>query len=300
MKMNDKLEALATELEQSKNYRVLRRLEPKTEFEQATGEKTFFGVVLDTETTGLTPHAEIIELGMVKFSYSATGAILKVVDRFDALQQPKSPIPAEVARLTKITNDMVADRLIDPNAVKDFITDASLVIAHNSGFDRPIVERTWSFFEEKNWACSLREIPWRQYNFESCKLGHLLADCGLFHDGHRAIEDCEALLHLLSLPLGEADKPALALLLERARKTSVRIWAKDAPFSTKEALKARGYAWADGAVGSLKAWWIDVDQEAYNTELEFLRAEVFRNPNALPPRAIVTARDRYSKRLSPE
>ncbi|WP_294539108.1 3'-5' exonuclease [uncultured Rhodoblastus sp.] len=292
------MEALAIELEQSNEYRVLRRLQPKTEFEQSRGEKAFIGVVLDTETTGLDPMAEIIELGMIKFSYSPkTGHILKIVDRFNALQQPNSPIPPEITRLTNITDDIVAGCKIDPEAVQAFVADAKLVIAHNARFDRPLAERTWPTLADKNWACALVEIPWRENNFESRKLGHLLAEHGLFHSGHRASDDCEALLHLLSLPLGATDEPAFALLLQHARQTTVRIWAQGAHFSMKDMLKLRGYAWADGANGAIKAWWIDVAEQDLNSELAFLRAEVFLNPNFIPPMATITAKERHSARI---
>jgi DNA polymerase-3 subunit epsilon len=32
-------------------------------------------------------------------------------------------------------------------------------------------------------------------------LGYLLNDYGLFHEGHRALDDCEALLEVLAQPL---------------------------------------------------------------------------------------------------
>jgi DNA polymerase-3 subunit epsilon len=60
------LAAMAEALGRSADYRVLRRLVPRTEFASTSGQATKTGILLDTETTGL-DHSkdEIIELGMV-------------------------------------------------------------------------------------------------------------------------------------------------------------------------------------------------------------------------------------------
>src|SRR5206468_928533 len=94
------LAAMAEALSQSADYRVLRRLAPRAPSSPAAGQKTKVGILLDTETTGL-DHArdEIIELGMVKFDYSADGRILGVRDTFSAFNEPSVPIPPEVTAL---------------------------------------------------------------------------------------------------------------------------------------------------------------------------------------------------------
>ncbi|MGK3865289.1 hypothetical protein, partial [Enterococcus faecium] len=81
------------------------------------------------------------------------------------------------------------------------------------------------------------------------KLGYLLHGAGYFHQAHRAVDDCNALLEILSLKLPTIDRPALALLLENARKRTVRVWAEQSPFELKNVLKTRGYRWSDGSDG---------------------------------------------------
>jgi DNA polymerase III subunit epsilon len=292
------LEAMARQLEQSEDYRILRRLKPQQRFSDRQFNQPLLAIALDTETNGLDKTAEVIELGMVKFSYSRDGHVLRVLDAFDQLQAPSVPIPPEVERLTGISNAMVAGCVIDADAVSAFVEGAALVVAHNAGFDRPLCERFWPKFRATPWACSMREIPWRAQGFESARLGDLLASQGLFHAGHRAEDDCRALLHLLASPFGTDGRPALATLLENARATTIRLFAVGAPFEAKDQLKARAYRWSDGSGGARRAWWKDVAQAEHESELAWLRAAVYRGLPIQLPTQQITARERYSSTLA--
>jgi DNA polymerase-3 subunit epsilon len=57
------------------------------------------------------------------------------------------------------------------------------------------------------------------------------------------------MIEVLATGLPGTDKPALATLLERARRKTMRIWAEQSPFELKDELKQRGYRWSDGADG---------------------------------------------------
>jgi hypothetical protein len=73
------LAAMVQTLEQSREYRVLRRLPLRQSFSTPT-EPTKVGILLDVETTGLdTASDEAVELGMVKFSYHSDGTRRKTV-----------------------------------------------------------------------------------------------------------------------------------------------------------------------------------------------------------------------------
>lgn len=148
------LAAMAEALARSPDYRILRRLVARPTYVPTLGQEDRTGVLLDTETTGL-DHAkdEIIELGMVKFDYSADGRIVGVRDTFSAFNEPSVPISAEVTAFTGITDEMVAGHRLDDAAVTDFVGDSVVTIAHNSGFDRRFVEHYWPVF------ASLRGCP---------------------------------------------------------------------------------------------------------------------------------------------
>lgn len=287
-------EAAARVLEESGAYRVLRRLVPKPVCPSRvpTGKEKI-AIILDTETTGLDhTRDEVIELGMVAFIYHEDGRIGDVIGVFSALREPSIPISPEITRLTGITAAMVAGQVLDLEAIENFIAPADLMIAHNARFDRPFCERLARGFDGKAWACSHAEIAWSDLGFEGSKLGYLLAQCGWFHQGHRAVDDCYALLEVLASPLpGDGSLP-FTHLLASARKPRFRIWAEGSPFDMKDVLKKRGYRWNDGTDGRPKSWWIDIDEDAYPAELTFLQREAYRR-EVEPFAQRITAMERF-------
>ena len=287
----------AVALEASGDYRVLRKLPRKTEFSADDGTPTKVGIILDIETTGLNPTSdEIIELGMIKFTFSAGGHVFKVLDTFSELREPGVAIPAEVAELTGITPVMVAGHRIDAELVARFVEDAVLIIAHGASFDRPFSEKLFPVFAEKHWACSNTQVDWQSRGHRGTKLTYLLNDFGLFYEGHRALDDCHAVLAVLSSVLPPATRPPLGALLENARKASVRIWAEEAPFDHKDTLRARGYRWSNGTDGTPRAWWKDVDEATAEAELAYLRTEIYKNADLELPFKRLTSLHRFSTR----
>lgn len=293
---SDDAESLARHLEATGDYKILRRLIPRTATPAPADYTGKIGVIVDFETTGLDPAKdEIIEVAMIKFRYSATDEITGVSGVFQSYNEPSIPIPALVTDLTGITNEMVAGHRIDIASVQAFVADANIVIAHNAGFDRKFAERLSPVFEHKHWACTQTEIDWRKQGFGGAKLGYLLADIGYFHNAHRAIDDCHALVEVLCHPLPATARSVFAELIDCARRTTVRIWAQRSPFDLKDALKARGYRWNDGTDGRPKSWFIDVDEDKRDAELSFLKKEIYQREVHIGCRAM-TALDRFSNR----
>jgi DNA polymerase-3 subunit epsilon len=287
-------EEAARRLEEGGDYRVLRKLVPRPIVARSENQYRNLAVLVDTETTGLS-HArdEIIEIGAVAFTYEDGGNIGDVVGVYSGLRQPSSPIPQEITRLTGITDAMVAGQIIDITALDALIEPADLIIAHNASFDRPFCEKLSPAFVPKAWACSVTEIRWADMGFEGNKLGYLVGQSGLFHEGYRATDDCHALLEVLARPAGEGGALPFAELLQSSARCRMRIFAENAPFDLKDHLKARGYRWSDGSDGRPKAWWIEVDEDLYDDELRYLRAEIYRWEEAEPPAMRLTAHDRF-------
>lgn len=291
------LAAMAEALSRSTDYRVLRRLIPRPTSVPASGQETKVGILLDTETTGLDhPTHEIIELGMIKFDYTPDGRIVGVRDTFSAFNEPSAPIPPEVTALTGITDEMVAGHRIGGAAVTAFVEGAVIAIAHNAGFDRKFAERYWPEFEGMPWGCSATEVDWRKHGFAGAQLGYLLNGAGFFHQAHRAVDDCHALLEVLAFELPTTGSSALTTLLETARRKTFRVWAEHSPFDLKDSLKKRGYRWSDGSDGRPKSWYVDVCETALDDEIAFLKAEIYLR-DVEPRLQTLTAFNRFSCRI---
>lgn len=113
----------AQRLEQTGRFRILRKLVPRTVIPRAESAYPNLAVPVDTETTGL-DHAkdEVIEIGAVAFTHDNEGVIGDVVGVYSGLRQPAEPIPAEITRLTGITDQMVAGLEIDFAALDALVT----------------------------------------------------------------------------------------------------------------------------------------------------------------------------------
>lgn len=287
------LEAMAEQLEASGAYRVLRAV-PRAPRLRDVPDGARVGVYLDLETTGLDPAVDaIIEIGLVRFAYD-DGGVLGSLDDLAAFEDPGRPIPSEITTLTGIDDAMVAGRAIADERVHELVDGAHLVMAHNAGFDRPFAERRFPVLTGFPWACSLRDVAWREMgSYEGAGLSSLLMVHGYFFEGHRAVEDCYAGVHLLAQPL-DGGGTVVTRMLRGARRTETRIWAVRSPFETKDRLRARGYRWNATA----KVWWCDVPTAELDGERAWLDAEVYAGRSPMLPTRALDARTRYSARLS--
>lgn len=296
------IETAARLIADDRNFRLLRRVPHVDDWPLArAGDNRRRAIFLDTETTGLDPDCdEVIELAMVPFDYERdSGRIIAVhLDAaLFALREPSTPITPESSAVHGITNEAVAGASIDDAEIIALLDEAQLVIAHNAAFDRPMVEKLWPAFEAKHWACSFADIDWKAEGLGTAKLDYLLMRQGWFFDDHRALADALAALFLLTLPLPHSGRPALAAMLESARRPLRAVRAEATAFEQRAALKARGYKWDEGATNRTKAWWKLTDDP--ETEINWLHAEIYGDTRAV--RVInMPATRRYSSRLWPD
>lgn len=290
-------EALAHQLDETGEFKVLRRFRPRRSYgELDGGEDSRSALFVDVETTGLQWMSDrIIEFAGVPFTFGASsGRITSVGTPFVSLEDPGRPIPPEIVRLTHITDEMVAGRRIDDEQVGALAEQANLVIAHNAKFDRPFVEARFPVFADKPWACSINDVPWEAHGLTSVKLGWLLMEhAGLYFRAHRAEDDCSASIHVLATPFADDGSLPMRHLLESSRRGSILVRAVNSPFDTKDLLKARGYQWDSGTPERTKAWQKDVNEGALEGELAWLNDAIYKG-RGRPETRKLTARTRYS------
>jgi DNA polymerase-3 subunit epsilon len=89
---------------------------------------------LDTETTGLGPRAEIVDLSII----AVDGTVL-----LNQLVKPARPIPIDAMLIHGITNEHVADapEWCDVLEMARPIISGRLIVAYNSSFDRGMIEQ---------------------------------------------------------------------------------------------------------------------------------------------------------------
>lgn len=164
-------------------------------------------VVFDTETSGMPPSGRLVEIGALRVRGS------HIVDRFQRLVYPESPIPEQVVAIHGIDDAMVADAPTAEEVVPEFLAwvGRAPLVGHNVAFDARVLageaQRFGLELPANRTLCTLRAAR-RLLKRPSHALSALVAELGLpvgVH--HRAMEDAEHTLHLywkMQELLGEA------------------------------------------------------------------------------------------------
>lgn len=282
-------------LDNNPDYKVIRRIAARKAFAENDGRALLKGVVVDTETTGVNPDQDaIIELGMVLFEFDPeTGLAYRVLGVFDELEDPGFPISAESTAVHGISDDMVAGKKINDDAVAKFLEDVSIVIAHNAKFDRVFLEKRLPVFESLPWACSFAQINWSGEGVGSAKLDYIAYQYGFFYDAHRAEIDCFALLEILQKQLPKSKQLILKTLLLALHQKSYTISALGSPFESKDILKAKGYRWN----GDKKCWHNTLTgDDAIKSEVSWLKANIYDGRPAKVEIEVLNCLTRFSNR----
>ena len=282
-------------ISQHPDYKVIQKISPRKTFTDNDGRSLLKGVVVDTETTGTNSDQDsIIELGMVLFEFDPeTGEAFSVIASFDELEQPSFPIPPESTAVHGITDEMVAGKKIDNNRVADFLKDVSLVIAHNSKFDRVFLEKRLPIFESLPWGCSFAQIDWSGEGIGSAKLDYIAYYYGFFYEAHRAEEDCFALLEILQKKLPKSGDLILNTILKTLHQKSYTIYALASPFNTKDVLKAKRYKWN----ADMKCWHNTlIGDDAIKEEVSWLKDKIYGGKSAKVEIEVQNCLTRFSNR----
>lgn len=150
-------------------------------------------VVFDIETTGLSSaRNHITEIGAVKVQKG------KITDRWSSFVNPEEPIPANIVKLTGITDEMVKDAPKIHEILGDFLEfcKGCVLVAHNANFDvgfiRTAAERLNILFD----VCYLDTLQLARCLYPELanhKLNNLAKHLSVaLENHHRAVDDAKA------------------------------------------------------------------------------------------------------------
>jgi DNA polymerase-3 subunit epsilon len=177
---------------------------------------------------------------------------------------------------------MVKGHQINVEEVDSYLKDVDIIIAHNAQFDRAFFEIIFPTITPKPWGCSMYDIDWKNEGISSHKLEYIAYKYNFFFEGHRAITDCLAGVHILSQESLISKQPVLKQLLESALAIRFRLWATNAPYESKDLLKMRGYRWSMNQNDKQRAWSIELKEDQIEEEINYLRSEIYGSSINIP------------------
>ncbi|MBO6303110.1 MAG: PolC-type DNA polymerase III [Ruminiclostridium sp.] len=191
----------------------IRKKDPDTKFKPIYGMEAYFVnneepiidrgaerliddelIVFDTETTGLKPtECRLTEIGAVRMKG------MEIIDEFRTFVDPEQPVPAEITKLTGITDEMVKGAPKEKEAVEKFIEfcGSACLCAHNAKFDMSFI----------NAVCKRHRIAFRPDYFDTLALCRAFVPASSKHtldamanhfglgdfNHHRAVDDARML-----------------------------------------------------------------------------------------------------------
>ena len=253
---------------------LLKKYGPPSPELLITDQKSIAIAFVDTETTGIdrtNDHIIEIAIKLVKFE-AISGKILNIKGSYESFNDPKEDISKDITLLTGINNDMVDGEHIDWVQVNDLFEDADLIVAHNAGFDRAFLDRFSNISQNKIWVCSVFDIDWLSRGFSSSKQELLCYWHGFYFDAHRAMNDVDALIHLLTYDLKNFDR-ALLELIENSKKSEYVIFADNFKFDPvkKDIVKGNKYRWDSNS----KVWYKKVKVDELANEKDWLTVAIY-------------------------
>lgn len=204
-------------------------------------------LIIDTETSGLTDDAEVIEIGLVLYS----------VTNQCTMQEFSTLLPAtknEAENVNRIKTGALAEMSLVGNAhtllIANMIRVADAFIAHNSEFDRPRFVRWYTGqsaedpYPSKPWLCTMADFKWPLATREQGSLINLALDHGIgVASAHRALTDCRLIASLFDRM---DDLPAMFEVAMRPKGLFQALVSYDDRLLAKE----KGFKWN----GADKSW----------------------------------------------
>ena len=231
---------------------------------------------LDVETTGLDKrNDQIIELAVKVVTVEInSGKIVSIDGDYESYNDPGFEISDKITLLTGIKNKDIKGKEIVWAYVDELLSKVDVIVAHNAIFDRSFVDRNSAISIGKVWSCSVNDINWLRRGFSSSKQELLCYWHGFFFDAHRAMNDIDALVNLLTHSSYTGKRPIIELI-ENSQKLQYIILAENFPYNEKkkESIKRNKYLWNPGR----KVWYKNVSEDNLEAEKEILTETIYDN-----------------------
>lgn len=154
-------------------------------------------LVVDCETTGVGESDEVIELALL-LCIPSNDKLVRV-EEYEGLQDPECQITKSVVRLTGLTPEELTGETFDYLRIRELLTKADRLVAHNAPFDCRYLSRLFPEVEKLSWHCSMRQLPWNQLGVQSRSLNNIAVQFNLSAQRHRARADAMLLLDVLNI-----------------------------------------------------------------------------------------------------
>lgn len=162
--------------------------------------------IFDTETTGMSPKFDrIVEIAAVRIETDG------MQSRYHSLVNPGRPIPPQVSRIHRITDEIVIDAPSFNQVGSEFLqfSDNSTLVAHNARFDLGFLQESLNRELLLLWeGKTMDSIPiiksafpgLPSYSLQNLK-SHFGLGTGLEGPAHRAFADVEWTLEIFQMAM---------------------------------------------------------------------------------------------------
>lgn len=195
-------------------------------------------LVLDTETTGLSPaNANMTEVAACVYHVESKA----ILQTYQTLIYSATNETAEITGITQESLNEMQNIAFNPNSIVALSNRCDALMAHNAQFDRGFIEKYCGIIN-KPWICSQRHIRFPKEG-KSKRLGHICVDHGIpVLSAHRALTDVMLLVQLLNITPNLIDQ-----LNKILSGQGIQLYQAVVPISDKEKAKAAGFTWNSGA-----------------------------------------------------
>jgi len=178
-------------------------------------------IILDTETTDVTSEPWLIQLG-----YIVCDLDLKEIKRENLFFDTEKDIDLSAMAVHHITQPILAQKLSEDKrtdkekkalVMKDF--DLAFLVAHNSPFDKNVLDVNWIITNEDQWidtyniAYSTYTDKWMKHNLQYLRY-YLECEFNEVINAHDALSDVIVLMEVFKIMFGEYKEKTLVAWYE--------------------------------------------------------------------------------------